>query len=104
LGINVDRTRIFLFILGSFTAAIAVSSCGIIGFVGLIVPHFCRLIVGTDHKKLIPISFIIGGGFLIIVDGFGRSIIPNFEIPIGALTSIIGGPIFLFVLRKKVKI
>lgn len=101
LGVNVNGIRIILFITASVMAAATVSSCGIIGFVGLITPHFCRLLVGTDHKKLIPVSIFLGGGFLVFTDAIARSVIVGYEIPIGVLTSIIGGPLFLFVMRRK---
>ena len=76
-------------------------SAGTIGFLGLIIPHMTRLIFGTDHKKLIPISALLGAIFLIWTDVAARSIIPNSEMPIGILISIIGAPCFLYLMIKK---
>jgi iron complex transport system permease protein len=75
-----------------------VAVTGIIGWVGLIIPHFARFIVGPDHKRLIPASFLIGASFLLLVDDLSRTV-STLEIPLGVITSLIGAPMFLLVLR-----
>jgi iron complex transport system permease protein len=77
-----------------------VSVSGIIGFVGLIVPHIMRLILGPDHRRLLPYSFFGGGIFLLIADTLARVVMENQEIPVGVITALIGVPFFLFLLRR----
>ncbi len=101
LGIDVERAKVRLLAAGSLVAAGAVSVSGIIGFVGLIIPHIVRLIVGPDHRILIPSSILIGGMFLVIADTIGRTIISPTEIPVGIITAIFGGPFFLYLLRRR---
>ena len=74
---------------------------GMVGFVGLVVPHVIRMLVGTDHKKLIPVSALTGAVFLVIADGLCRVIIPRTELPIGILISLIGAPCFVYLMIKK---
>lgn len=78
-----------------------VYSAGMVGFVGLVVPHVIRMLVGTDHKKLIPVSALTGAVFLVIADGLCRIIIPRTELPIGILISLIGAPCFVYLMIKK---
>ncbi len=104
LGINTEVLKKILFIIASLITAAGVSACGIIGFVGLIIPHTMRLIVGPDHRILIPASALLGGIFLVICDTFARTVILPAEIPIGAITALIGGPFFIFLLRTKRRI
>ena len=101
LGVNVELVKKILFTTASLVTAVCVSSCGIIGFVGLIVPHALRLVVGADHRVLIPASCLAGASFLIISDLFCRTIILPAEVPVGVVTAIIGGPLFIYLLRKK---
>lgn len=101
LGLEVEKFKKFSYITASLITAMLVSFSGIIGFVGLIIPHLCRLIWGADHRILIPVSFLIGAGFLIIVDMLSRIILAPLEIPIGAITALIGAPIFLLLLLKR---
>ncbi len=103
IGVNVQKTKKILLITSAFIAAFAVSTSGIIGFVGLVVPHTLRLIVGSNHKYLLPVSFFGGAWFLLICDTMARSMIPNMEVPVGIITSIIGGPFFLMLLQKHKK-
>jgi iron complex transport system permease protein len=101
LGIEVEKVRIILLILASFMTAAAVSASGLIGFVGLIVPHFIRLIVGPHYRLLIPLSALSGMLLMVVADTIARSIIPPVEIPVGIVMALIGAPFFLFLLRRK---
>jgi len=87
-----------LIALGDETAAVAVS--GLIGFVGLIVPHALRLIIGSDHRLLIPAAALTGAGFLVLSDTLARTVLDGRELPVGAVTALIGGPLFIFLLRR----
>lgn len=99
LGINPSRIRLIIILACTLVTAAAVSISGIIGWVGLLVPHITRMIVGPDHRILIPASLSIGASFLLIIDDISRSF-TSIELPIGILTAIIGVPIFLYLLRK----
>jgi len=101
LGIDTERTKKQLFFLASFLTGISVSVSGLIGFVGLIVPHFVRILAGYDHRRLIVISFLTGAGFLIICDTVARTIIAPIQLPVGVITGILGGSIFIYVLSRK---
>jgi len=100
LGINVENTKKVLFLLTSVLTGMSVSICGIIGFVGLIVPHFIRLLVGNDQRILLGASFLCGSSFLILSDTLARTIIAPTELPVGVITGIIGGSVFIFALTK----
>ncbi len=99
LGINTGRVTLILLITASLIAAICVSVSGIIGFVGLLVPHMIRFITGPDNRKLIPVSLITGALLLLGADTIIRAVLPG-EIPIGVLTALIGGPFFCYIFRK----
>ena len=101
LGVDVKKIRILIVLVATFLTGIVVSNTGIIGFVGLVIPHIVRGIVGGNHKKIIPVSVLLGGLFLIFTDTLSRSILSSQEIPIGVITSLIGAPFFLNMLRKK---
>lgn len=101
LGTDLNKYRTKYLLIVSLIVGFVVYSSGMIGFVGLLVPHFARLIVGTGHKALIPISALIGGIFLVWADVFSRIIIPNAELPVGILISMIGSPIFIYLLVKR---
>lgn len=100
LGIDIERTKKILFLATSLITAVLVSACGLIGFAGLIIPHIARLIVGPRHKILIPASAMLGAAFLVLSDLLARIIIRPIEIPIGVITAFLGGPFFLYLLRK----
>lgn len=100
LGVNVERLKKTTLILSSILAGLAVSVSGIIGFVGLIIPHLFRMIFSSDHRILLPTSLLGGASFLIVSDTLARTIMPNMEIPVGIITAIFGGPFFLFLLKK----
>jgi iron complex transport system permease protein len=102
LGINYKLVRFIIIGASTLITASVVSICGLIGFVGLIVPHISRLIVGPNYNKLLPASIAIGGIYLLIIDNISRSLMSS-EIPLGILTSIIGTPFFIFLLAKKNK-
>lgn len=101
LGIHTGRSRIFLSAISAFLAAATVSVVGMIGFVGLIVPHIGRTIVGSNYKALIPVSVLLGALLLLVCDTVGRVILPSTEIPVGIVMAVLGGPFFLYMLRKR---
>ena len=101
LGINVTKNRIFISLVAVFLAGISTAMVGIIGFIGLIVPHICRLILGSDYKYLVPMSAVLGGMLLLVADTMARSIARPIELPVGVIMSILGGPFFLFLLRRR---
>ena len=101
LGINVKLIKSIILILATLLTSALVAITGAIGFIGLVVPHISRTLVGSDHKKLIVLSSLIGAVFLIISDVFARGLFPPIEIPIGIITSLVGGPFFLYLISKK---
>lgn len=101
LGVNVHRLRIALLIVGSLLTATVVSVAGGIGFVGLIIPHITRMLVGSDHRRVLPISMAVGAIFMVLVDLAARTLDAPSELPIGILTAAIGAPFFLYLLRRK---
>lgn len=100
LGVNVPRTRLILLALSCLLTASAVSIAGAIGFVGLIVPHMLRLVIGPDHRVLLPASLIGGAAFLVFADALARTVIAPEQLPVGIVTALIGGPFFLFLLWR----
>jgi len=101
LGLHVERVRNILLIMASILTGFSVSISGIIGFVGLVVPHFVRLFFGSDHRTVIIASYITGGIFLILCDLLARTIISPMELPVGIVTGLVGGLIFIYALVKK---
>ncbi|HBD65345.1 MAG TPA: iron ABC transporter permease [Clostridiales bacterium] len=101
LGINVELIRIILITLSSVLAGAAVSTVGLLSFVGLIGPHLARLIVGSDHKILVPSAMFLGGGLVMAADIIGRTIFRPMEIPVGIIMSLLGVPFFFYLLRQK---
>jgi iron complex transport system permease protein len=101
LGIDIERTKRLLFILSSILTGLSVSICGVIGFVGLVVPHFARGLVGSDHRILLVSSYLLGAIFLILCDTLARTIIAPLELPVGVITGVLGGSLFLYVLTKR---
>ena len=100
LGVDTRRITITLLVTASLVAAMCVSISGIIGFVGLLVPHMMRLITGPDNRRLVPVSLLAGAILLLAADTITRAVLPS-EIPIGVLTALIGGPFFCYVFRKQ---
>lgn len=101
LGENVNRNRILLSLLAVFLAAISVATIGIVGFIGLIVPHMARLIVGSNYKYLLPMSMVLGALVLLVADTGGRTLFAPMEIPAGILMAVVGGPYFLYLMKRR---
>ena len=101
LGVNLNVVRNLLIVITALLTASSVAVCGCIGFVGLVIPHLVRSVVGPDHRKLIPISMLTGAIFLIWVDVGARMIKPPAELPIGILTAFLGAPLFLWMIRVR---
>jgi iron complex transport system permease protein len=98
-GINLKLLRGIVIIMTTIISAVSVSLCGIVGFVGLVIPHFSRMLVGCEHRKLVPTSIFIGGIYLLIIDTLSRTITAA-EIPLSILTAIVGAPFFAYLLRR----
>lgn len=103
LGVDVEMVKKILFIVVSLITGAVVALTGLIGFVGLIIPHTMRLLVGPDHRILIVSSMLAGGSFLVLADLFARTVMLPAEIPVGVITALFGGPFFLFLLLKRKK-
>ncbi len=101
LGVEVDRTRRAVFVAAALLVGAAVSVSGMIGFVGLIVPHLLRLLLGPDHRQLLPASFLGGAAFLVWADALARTLLGPAELPVGVITALAGGPFFVFLLRRQ---
>lgn len=101
LGINLSAFRKIYMVLAALITGTMVAYSGTIGFVGLIVPHICRGLFGADHKRLMPATLLLGGLFLIWADILSRTLIPNVDLPIGIITSVIGSPLFIYMIVKK---
>ena len=104
LGVDTEKVKKILLAGASLLVAAAVSTSGIIGFVGLVVPHFVRLIAGPDHRFLIPASALLGGSLLIATDALARIVIAPSELPVGIITALIGAPMFVYLLKKRKKL
>ncbi len=100
LGVPVDLHRRLLLLSTSLMVGAAVAVSGLIGFVGLIVPHALRLVIGSDHRLLIPAAALTGAGFLVLSDTLARTVLDGRELPVGAVTALVGGPLFIFLLRR----
>jgi iron complex transport system permease protein len=101
LGVNTERERIIGMILTSVISAVIVSFFGIIAFIGLLGPHIARMIIGSDHRYLIPLSIILGAIILLVADGVGQVILYPSVIPVGIITSMLGGPLFIYLLIRR---
>ncbi len=101
LGLSVNRTRFFLLVLCSVLAGCVVSYAGLLSFIGLIVPHICRRLFGSDARLLLPCSALLGASFVLLCDLFGRILFTPYELPVGILMAFIGGPFFLYLLLTK---
>ncbi len=100
-GINVELVRRTSYVLASLITGLAVSVSGVIGFVGLVVPHVCRLLFGSDNRIIMPASILAGAAFLVVCDIVSRVALAPTEIPVGAITAALGAPIFVYLLKKK---
>lgn len=101
LGVDVERTKRRLMAAGAIATAAAVAACGIVGFVGLIVPHIARKLVGPDHRNLLPVTALAGGALVVIADLAARWAMPPAGLPIGAVTALLGAPFFLYMMRRR---
>ncbi|MFD5552525.1 FecCD family ABC transporter permease [Streptomyces sp. NPDC127068] len=101
VGVDPQRLRVTLFVVAALLTGLTVSLCGSIGFVGLIVPHIARLLVGNDHHRLLPMSALLGALFLLAVDIVCRTVMAPQELPVGVITSVIGAPLFLFLMGRR---
>ena len=101
MGTDLHAYRQWYLLISSLIVGFAVYSAGMIGFVGLIVPHVIRMFTGPDHKRLLPVAALVGAIFLVVADGLCRVIIPHTELPIGILISMIGAPSFIYLMIKK---
>jgi iron complex transport system permease protein len=100
LGVNVERVKLTVLAAASLATAAAVAVAGLIGFVGLVVPHTVRLVWGADYRRVLPLSAFAGASFLILADLAARTVDPGHEIPIGVVTAVVGAPFFLYLLRR----
>lgn len=103
MGLAVDRAKIFIVVTASLTTAVAVAFSGVIGFVGLIVPHIIRLLWGPDYRRLIPLSIIAGATMLLFADMLARILLAPSTLPVGIVTAVFGAPFFLWILRRAKK-
>ncbi len=103
LGVDVEKVKLYILTIGTFMVSLVVSISGIIGFVGLIIPHITRIIFGADHKILLPSSALVGAIFMLVADTLARTLISPTEIPVGIITALFGGPFFLYLLKKSRK-
>lgn len=103
MGVEVEKVRRVLLLVTTVMVAFAVSTCGVIGFVGLIVPHAVRLVAGPDNRKVVPYSMLVGAIFVLLCDMLAHTIIYPGELPVGSLTSMVGAPMFIYLLYKNKK-
>ncbi len=101
LGLSVGRLRWTVYGLASLLTAAAVTTAGAVGFVGLLVPHLTRLLLGTDHRLLLPASVLLGGAYLTLADTLARTLLAPRQLPVGAITALVGVPLFLLLLRRR---
>jgi iron complex transport system permease protein len=101
LGVNTERERIVGMVLSSVLSAVIVSFFGIIAFIGLLGPHIARMIIGSDHRYLIPFSISLGAIVLVTADGVGQVILYPSVVPVGIITSMLGGPLFIYLLIRR---
>jgi iron complex transport system permease protein len=101
LGVDVEKLKVLSYLSASLITAASVSACGLIGFVGLIIPHSVRLIFGPDHRLLIPSAALLGASFLIASDTLARTLLAPVELPVGVITAAFGGPFFIYLLRSR---
>ncbi|MFW2405987.1 MAG: FecCD family ABC transporter permease [Gammaproteobacteria bacterium] len=102
LGLRVRPVRVSIYLLSSLLTAVAVTTAGTVGFIGLVVPHLCRLVGGADHRTLVPYAALAGGSLLVVADTIARTIAAPRQLPVGAITAVIGVPLFLFLLGRTI--
>jgi len=101
IGVNIQNMRLLLMFIASVAVGSVVSYCGVIGFVGLMSPHFIRLLIGPKHKNLIPLTALMGSFVLLLSDLISRTILSPTELPVGIITSILGAPLFFVLLKRR---
>jgi iron complex transport system permease protein len=101
LGVDADRVQRRILLATALMIGASVAVSGLVGFVGLVVPHLLRLLLGADHRVLLPASALLGAAFLVVADTFARTLFAPQELPVGALTALVGGPVFLVLLRRE---
>ena len=99
MGVNTKLLRLAVIVCATLATAASVSISGMIGWVGLVIPHICRLLVGQNTRRLLPCSMLLGASFLMLVDDLARCLTPS-EIPLGILTALVGAPLFLYLIVK----
>jgi iron complex transport system permease protein len=100
MGVNIKAVTVILLVTTSFMVSATVSYCGLVGFVGLVVPHLLRLVFGPDHRVLVPACILGGGAYLVFCDVLARVLPKQGEMPAGVITAMIGAPLFIFLLKK----
>ena len=103
LGVNVHRVKLVVYVASSILTGLAVSVSGTIGYVGLLVPHVMRMLVGTDYRLLVPTSAIGGAILIVVADTLSRTVLGTTEIPVGAMTALAGAPVFIYLMRRRVR-
>ena len=103
MGVEVEKVKRRLLLFTTLMVAFAVSTCGVIGFVGLIVPHAVRLVAGPDNRRVVPYSLLCGALFVLVCDTLARTLLRPSELPVGSLTSMVGAPLFIYLLYKNKK-
>jgi iron complex transport system permease protein len=100
MGVNIKRTTLLLLLVTSLMISATVSYCGLVGFVGLTMPHLLRLILGPDHRLLAPAAVLGGGAFMVVCDVLARALPSQGELPVGVITALIGAPLFIYLLHR----
>ena len=103
MGVEVEKVKKVLLLVTTLMVAFCVSTCGVIGFVGLVVPHCIRLVAGPDNRRVVPLSVLVGGTFLMLCDTLARTLMIPAELPVGCLTALVGAPLFIYLLYKNKK-
>ena len=101
LGLGVERTRVIAVATAALLAGASVAAAGMVAFVGLVIPHICRTFIGDDHRKLIPLSALLGAALVVYADLFARVAFAPNEIPLGIVTAVVGAPFLLYLVRAK---
>ena len=103
LGVHAGRLRLVLFLAAAAVVGVIVSVCGAIGFVGLVLPHVARLLVGADHRRVLVLTPVLGATFLVLADVVARTVVPPYELPIGAVTAAVGVPVFVALMMRRLR-
>jgi iron complex transport system permease protein len=103
LGVNVHRVKLVVYVAASVLTGLAVSVSGAMGYVGLLVPHVMRMMFGTDYRLLIPASALGGAILVVVADTFARTVVAPIELPVGAITALAGAPVFIYLMRRRVR-